>query len=117
MALSEDWWNEMPELSDLQAQTDWAAAEQRVHFQNPEPQRTWVDGLLKRLFPPKQVQQSQPEINEEWKRAWGKFRGSWKPGDQLWWYHNGRFNQLEGRAGYAIVRDGRIVAGILVILN
>lgn len=42
-----------------------------------------------------------------------------RPGDELWWYcsPDETWQHLCGRAGWAVVRDGRVVADQLVVLN
>ena len=42
-----------------------------------------------------------------------------QPGDELWTYSSGResFRHLAGRSGYAILRDGKIVASLRTTMN
>lgn len=51
--------------------------------------------------------------------AWRHFRSHFQEGDQLWRWSNGQaaWDRLAGRAGLAIVRDGRVVISFLLAMN
>jgi hypothetical protein len=45
---------------------------------------------------------------------WNRFVAQARPGDELWAYDNG-WNSLAARAGYALVREGRVVADYVTL--
>ena len=51
--------------------------------------------------------------------AWTKLKAQMQPGDELWEFHSGKesFAKSAGRAGYSIVRNGVIVASLIVRMN
>ena len=50
---------------------------------------------------------------------WEKFKTGIRPGDELWYFCSPAetWQQLAGRRGYAILRDGRVVDHVLTKLN
>ena len=50
---------------------------------------------------------------------WSSFRSKLRDGDEIWQYCSDRdsWDHLAGRAGYQITRDGKIIEGILTIMN
>jgi hypothetical protein len=51
--------------------------------------------------------------------SWQEFIAIMQPGDELWWFCSPEtsWKHLAGRAGFAIVRDGEIVARRVMQLN
>jgi lysophospholipase L1-like esterase len=57
-----------------------------------------------------------PPPPTHFKRQWQQFKGSALPGDELWYYESG-WGFLSGEAGYALVRDGRVVDGLVTLVS
>ena len=53
--------------------------------------------------------------NEEWQ----SFKAKIQPGDELWEYCTSKssWDELQGGAGYELVRDGSVIASILTRVN
>jgi hypothetical protein len=54
-----------------------------------------------------------------WLEDWRALVAAMRPGDELWEYCSSpeSWQHLAGRAGYAVVREGEVVDGILTIMN
>ena len=52
-------------------------------------------------------------------REWEDFTSRYRQGDEVWHFSNGQdqWDALAGRAGYALVRNGEVVAALTVIEN
>lgn len=51
--------------------------------------------------------------------AWAKFRAHFQSGDEFWIFSSPKdtWNQLAGRAGFAIVRDGEVVDVFVSVIS
>jgi len=50
---------------------------------------------------------------------WNRFKSQMRNGDELWYYDSGGHSWacIRGRRGYAIVRDGRVIASYLTAIS
>jgi hypothetical protein len=62
---------------------------------------------------------SDPAVVDEFHKTWNEFKSQIKDGDELWSFNSPKatWNQLAGRAGYAIVRGGEVVAAICTMVS
>jgi hypothetical protein len=54
-----------------------------------------------------------------WLEDWRTLVAAMRPGDDLWEYRSSpeSWQHVAGRAGYAVVREGEVVDGILTMMN
>ncbi len=52
----------------------------------------------------------------EWELNWQRFKSLLIPGDQLWYYESS-FGPLSGEAGFAIVRNNKVVHSIITMVS
>jgi hypothetical protein len=58
-------------------------------------------------------------VCDDWLTAWNRFKGTLHDGDEVWEFcsPSETWENLQGRAGYAIVRNSRVVSYIVVLEN
>lgn len=52
-----------------------------------------------------------------WGGEWAQFQAKYVEGDEVWSFSQGDFANFAGRSGYAILRDGHVVAAIETVVN
>jgi hypothetical protein len=60
-----------------------------------------------------------PGVCDDWLIAWSRFKGTLQEGDEVWEFCSptDTWENLQGRAGYAIVRGSQVVNYIVVLEN
>lgn len=68
---------------------------------------------------PAQVEEFVAGIKPKFRTEWQKFISAALPGDSLWAFRSPRetWNDLAGRAGFAIVRNGKPVAALMTMIS
>jgi hypothetical protein len=59
------------------------------------------------------------EFHEWVETRWNPFIASMLPGDELWRFRspNRTWANMAGRAGYSIVRDGKVIRSLITLMN
>jgi hypothetical protein len=115
-----------PKTSDLRERITWEAIERDSNPPHPALRRELLDRLMTLLFGRGFTLMNRLRaflIGRERSdgrdtalhRAWEEFRSQYRHGDEVWRFSNDRFTSLAGRAGYALVRDGEVVASITTL--
>jgi len=116
----------LPKTSDLRERITWEAIERDSNPPHPAPRRELLDRLMVLLFGRGFTLMNRLRVfliareksdgrDTAVHREWDEFRSQYRHGDEVWRFSNDQLTSLAGRAGYALVRDGEVVASITVL--